>query len=41
MARLISAAQEMLAIFPTYFPLEWLCRTFVEMTSNPTEGDGL
>ncbi|XP_068245666.1 superkiller complex protein 3 [Palaemon carinicauda] len=40
MTKLVSAAQAMLAIFPTYFPLEWLCRAFVEMTANPTEGDG-
>ncbi|XP_064110497.1 superkiller complex protein 3-like [Macrobrachium nipponense] len=40
MLKLVSAAKAMLAIFPTYFPLEWLCRTFVEMTANPAEGDG-
>lgn len=38
--KLIVAAQNMLNIFPTYYPLEWICRTFVEMNAFPVDGEG-
>lgn len=37
--KLIVAAQNMLNIFPTYYPLEWICRTFVEMNAFPVDGE--
>lgn len=40
MLKLVTAAQTMAAIFPTYYPLEWICRVYVEMTTDPRDGDG-
>ncbi|KAK7074327.1 hypothetical protein SK128_021742 [Halocaridina rubra] len=39
MKKLVFGAQAMLTVFPTYFPLEWLCRAFVETTADPIEGE--
>ena len=38
--KLVTAAQNMAKIFPTYLPLEWICRIFVQLTAYPTEGKG-
>ncbi|KAG0717697.1 hypothetical protein GWK47_000849 [Chionoecetes opilio] len=39
LARLVVAAQTMARIFPTYLPLEWICRMFVRWTAYPVEGN--
>uniref|UniRef100_A0A0P4WDX8 Tetratricopeptide repeat protein 37 n=1 Tax=Scylla olivacea TaxID=85551 RepID=A0A0P4WDX8_SCYOL len=35
--KLVLAAQNMAKIFPTYLPLEWICRIFVELNAYPCE----
>ncbi|XP_045595970.2 superkiller complex protein 3 [Procambarus clarkii] len=35
--KLVTAAQKMAEIFPTYYPLEWICRMYVEMTATASE----
>lgn len=38
--KLVTAAQDMAKIFPTYLPLEWICRMYVEWIAYPKEGEG-
>lgn len=37
--KLVTAAQDMAKIFPTYLPLEWICRMYVEWIAYPKEGE--
>ncbi|XP_069945055.1 superkiller complex protein 3 [Cherax quadricarinatus] len=39
LTNLVVAAQKMATIFPTYYPLEWICRMYVEMTATPNNED--
>lgn len=38
--KLVLSAQNMAKIFPTYLPLEWICRIFVELNAYPSEEQG-
>lgn len=38
--KLVAAAQDMVKIFPSYLPLEWICRVYVEWLAYPKEGEG-
>lgn len=38
--KLVLAAQNMAKIFPTYLPLEWICRLYVELNAYPCEEQG-
>ncbi|KAG7169340.1 Tetratricopeptide repeat protein 37-like [Homarus americanus] len=39
LVKLVEAARTMAEIFPTYYPLEWICRMYVLMTTNPQEDE--